>query len=144
MVVQVPWVTGRGPLPWTRPHHDEVIGTVRLVSDVASVGDSWDRGGAVLAVPAAGMAAFWDAQGHRAAPADASLPQVTTTVSADVVRTTGGVIGQVGWGGRFSLRPVSSGPLSTLSPVGHQPEPAGGGVVWPVDGIAVSRRRTEG
>ncbi|MEU5725654.1 hypothetical protein [Micromonospora sp. NPDC047738] len=103
------WATGRGPFGAPRPQPDEVLGTMRDASDQSDVGGASTRGGTVLAVPAAAAPDFWRQTSTGAPPAPDQVSYAPFTVPASAVPAVGGVTGAVGRGGRFSLRPVSSG-----------------------------------
>ncbi|MGW4501694.1 hypothetical protein ACWENR_24175, partial [Micromonospora sp. NPDC004336] len=103
------WAAGRGPFGAPRPQGDEVLGTMRDASDQSDAGGAATRGGTVLAVPAATAPEFWRRTSVGAAPPPEQVPYAPFTVPAAALPAVGGVTGAVGRGGRFSLRPVSSG-----------------------------------
>jgi hypothetical protein len=103
------WAAGRGPFGEPRPQPDEVRGAMRDASDQSAGGGAATRGGTVLAVPATAAPDFWRQSSIGAAPAPDQVSYVPFTVPTSAVPAVGGVTGTVGRGGRFSLRPVSSG-----------------------------------
>jgi hypothetical protein len=103
------WAAGRGPFDESRAQPDEVLGTMRDASDQSDAGGAATRGGTVLAVPAAAVPDFWRRTSIGAAPASDLVSFAAFTVPTSAMPAVGGVTGAVGRGGRFSLRPVSSG-----------------------------------
>ncbi|WP_433384675.1 hypothetical protein [Micromonospora sp. KLBMP9576] len=103
------WAAGRGPFGAGGPQPDEVLGTMRDASDQSAGRGAATRGGTVLAIPATAAPDFWALTSVGAAPTPEQVSYAPFTVPTSAVASAGGVTGALGRGGRFSLRPVSSG-----------------------------------
>jgi hypothetical protein len=99
-------LTGHFTRVWPRPGSDEVVGVKLDVSDYGGP-DQTSSGGAVLAVPGKDVAEFWRLVGQETS---SDLERIAFIVRPESVRAAHGVVGGVGLFGRFTLRPIASGP----------------------------------